>query len=87
MPMTPEVKNELKRQKKKRKIRRRAPRPEGEEEDAGEGGADDERERDDVNGRDVDGAEYIRDDYFDGANQQKKGVLGWIKGWFPGGGK
>ena len=78
--MTPEVKNELKRQKKKRKIRRRAPRPEGEEE-AVEGGADDERE----GGHNVDGAASGRDDYFDGATQQKKGVLGWIKGWFSSG--
>jgi len=81
--MTPEVKNELKRAKKRRKIRRRAPRPEGEEEGAEAGGADDEREG--GNGRDVDGAAEGRDDYFDGSQPQKKGVLGWFKGWFGGG--
>jgi len=80
--MTPEVKNELKRAKKRRKIRRRAPRPEGEEESAEGGGADDEREGEGVNGNNVDGA---ADSYFDGATPEKKGVLGWIKGWFGGG--
>ena len=84
LPMTPEVRKELKRKKKRGKIRRRASRPEGDgEEEAVHDGADDER--DDVHHGDS--AADSRDDYFDGATQQKKGVLGWIKGWFVGGGK